>query len=154
MWKDLTQLASGFLYLGTMDQKVKMNHFEKEMNDMCRILKLCYATGPWEADAVGIRCTKHTYCSTMLLPPLLHCYAPFWGFPGGSDSKESACDAGDLDWSPGWEGPQGKRMATHSSILAWRIPWTEELGGLQYVVSQRVRHDWATNALTLCTTLK
>ena len=46
MWKDLTQLASGFLYLGTMDQKVKMNHFEKEMNDMCRILKLCYVIGP------------------------------------------------------------------------------------------------------------
>ena len=35
-------------------------------------------------------------------------------------------------------------MATHSSILAWRVPWTEEPGGLQSVGSQRVRHDWAT----------
>ena len=34
-------------------------------------------------------------------------------------------------WSLGWEDPQEKEMATHSSILAWRIPWTEELGGLQ-----------------------
>ena len=34
-------------------------------------------------------------------------------------------------------------MATHSSILAWRIPWTEELGGLQSIRSRRVRHDWS-----------
>ena len=37
------------------------------------------------------------------------------------------------------------KMATHSSILAWRIPWTEEPGGLQSTGSQRVRHDWATS---------
>ena len=40
-------------------------------------------------------------------------------------------------------------MATHSGILAWRIPWTEEPGGLQSVVSQRVRHDWRDFAHTL-----
>ena len=39
-----------------------------------------------------------------------------------------------------------KEMATHCSILAWRIPWTEEPGGLQSMESQRVGHDWATNA--------
>ena len=38
----------------------------------------------------------------------------------------------------GWEDPLEKEMATHSSILAWRIPWTEELGGLQSMGSQRV----------------
>ena len=38
-----------------------------------------------------------------------------------------------------------KRMANHSSILAWRIPWTEERGGLQSIRSQRVRHDWTTS---------
>ena len=43
--------------------------------------------------------------------------------------------------SLGWEDPLDKEMATHSSILAWRIPWTEEPGGLQSVESQRVRHD-------------
>ena len=37
-----------------------------------------------------------------------------------------------------------KAMATHSSILAWRIPWTEEPGRLQFMGLQRVRHDWAT----------
>ena len=38
-----------------------------------------------------------------------------------------------------------KEMATHSSILAWKIPWTEESGRLQSMGSQRVRHDWATS---------
>ena len=44
----------------------------------------------------------------------------------------------------GWEDPLEKEMATHSSILAWEIPWTEEPGGLQSTGSQRVRHDRAT----------
>ena len=45
-------------------------------------------------------------------------------------------------WSLGWEDPLEELMATHSSILAWRIPWTEEPGGLQSKVS-RVGHDWS-----------
>ena len=51
-------------------------------------------------------------------------------------------------WSPGWEDPLEKGMAPHSSILAWRIPWTEEPGGLQSMGSQRVGHDWAPNTFT------
>ena len=43
--------------------------------------------------------------------------------------------------SLGWEDPLEKEMATHSSILAWKIPWTEESGGLQSMGLQRVRHD-------------
>ena len=43
--------------------------------------------------------------------------------------------------SLGWEKPLEKGMATHSSIFAWRIPWTEEPGGLQFMRSQRVGHD-------------
>ena len=43
--------------------------------------------------------------------------------------------------SLGWKDPLEKEMATHSSILAWRIPWTEEPGGLQSTGSQRVGHD-------------
>ena len=50
------------------------------------------------------------------------------GFPGGLDSKESACSAGDLGLIPGLGRSLEKRMATHSSILAWRIPWTEVPG--------------------------
>ena len=43
--------------------------------------------------------------------------------------------------SLGWEDPLDKEMATHSSILVWRIPWTEEPGGLQSMGSPRVGHD-------------
>ena len=62
-------------------------------------------------------------------------------FAGGSDGRESACNAGDLGLSLGWEDPLWKEMATHCSILAWRIPWVEEPGRLQSMGSQRVRHD-------------
>ena len=70
-------------------------------------------------------------------------------------------------WSLGLEDPLKKGVATHYSILAWRMPWTEEPGGLQSMGSQRVGHDWATNTTTttvwslalsslsgLCTTLQ
>ena len=50
--------------------------------------------------------------------------------------------------SLGQEDPLEKGMATHSSILAWRIPWTEEAGGLQSMGSQRVGHNWAINTTT------
>ena len=43
--------------------------------------------------------------------------------------------------SLGWEDPLEKEMVTHFSILAWTIPWTEEPGGLQSIVSQKVGHD-------------
>ena len=67
------------------------------------------------------------------------------GFPGGSDDKESVCSAGDLGSIPGLGRSLEKGMDTHSSILSWRIPWTEEPEGLQSMGLQRVRHDWATN---------
>ena len=47
--------------------------------------------------------------------------------------------------SLGWEDPLEREMATHSSILAWRMPWTEEPGGLQSMGSQRVGHDRVTS---------
>ena len=49
--------------------------------------------------------------------------------------------------SLGWEDPLEKEMATHSSILAWKISRTEERGGLQSMGSQRVGHDWVTNTM-------
>ena len=53
------------------------------------------------------------------------------GFPGGAEVKVSVCNVGDLVRSLGREDPLEKEMATHCSILAWRIPCMEELGGLQ-----------------------
>ena len=62
-------------------------------------------------------------------------------FPGGSDHKESAYNLGDPSLILGKEDPLENEMATHSSILAWRIPWTEEPGGLQHMRLERVKHD-------------
>ena len=50
--------------------------------------------------------------------------------------------------SLGWEDPLEKGMATHSSILAWEMPWREERGVLQSVGSQRVGHNWESNTFT------
>ena len=66
------------------------------------------------------------------------------GFPGGSEVKKLPANTGDTKDAGlilGREDPLEEKMAAHTSILAWRIPWTEEPGGLQSVGSQRVRHD-------------
>ena len=69
-------------------------------------------------------------------------------FPGGSDGKASAYNVGDPGSIPGLEDLE-KEMATHSSILAWKILWTEELGRLLSTGSQRVRHDQGTSLTSL-----
>ena len=65
----------------------------------------------------------------------------FMGFPIGSVVKNLPTNEGNVGLSPRLGRSLEKEMATHSSILAWRIPWTEEPGGLQSMGSQRVRHD-------------
>ena len=60
------------------------------------------------------------------------------GYSGCSDSKESACDVGDLGSIPDSGRPPEEGNGYHSSILAWRISWTEEPDGLQFTGSQRV----------------
>ena len=68
------------------------------------------------------------------------------GFPGGASGKEPARQFKRYaiwDWSLGWEDLLEKGMATHTSILAWRISWTEEPGGLKSI---RVGHDWSNLA--------
>ena len=71
------------------------------------------------------------------------------GFPGSTSGKEHACRCRRFKemWvqSLGWEDPLEEGTATHSSILAWRIPWIEEAGRLQSMESQRVGHDWVTS---------
>ena len=62
-------------------------------------------------------------------------------FARSSDGKASAYHAGDLGSTPGREDPLGEEMAAHSSILAWRIPWTEEPDRLLYTV-YRVVKTW------------
>ena len=65
-------------------------------------------------------------------------------FPGGANGKEPACQRRRQEMRvrpPGWEDLLEEGMATHFSILACRIPWTEEPGGLQFMGWQRVGHD-------------
>ena len=70
-----------------------------------------------------------------------------WGLPWWFSSKESTCNAGDSVHhetqvqSLGWEDPLEEGMATHSGVLAWRILWTEEPGGLQSTGPQRVGYN-------------
>ena len=73
---------------------------------------------------------KKAICSGSLVAQRLKCLPPMW------ETRVR---------SLGWEDPLEKEMATHSSILAWRIPWTEELGRLQPTGSQRVGHDRVTS---------
>ena len=75
--------------------------------------------------------------------------SPSRGFPGATSGKEPACQSrrhkrcSGFDSHPnmGREDPLEEEMATHSSVLVWRIPWTEEPGGLPSIGSQRIRHD-------------
>ena len=72
------------------------------------------------------------------------------GFPGGSVVKNLPASAGDTGSIPGQEDPLEKEMATHSSTLSWRSPWTEEPGGQQSMGSQRVGHNLATKHTCIC----
>ena len=82
--------------------------------------------------------------------PLGNLEASWEGFPSGSGGKESACKAGNIGHDVSsrsldpLEDPLEEKMATHSSILAWRIPWTEEPGRLQSMGSQRAGHTCVT----------
>ena len=60
---------------------------------------------------------------------------------GGSMVKNPPANAGDADSTPGWGEPLDEKMAMHSSILAWKILWTEEPGRLPFMGSQRVGHN-------------
>ena len=97
---------------------------------------------------------KYQFFSTQLitrLQALTHFCLPYSTFPGGRASlvpQRLKCLPAMLEtrvWSLCWEDPLEKEMATHSSILAWRIPWRDEPGRLQSTGLQRVRHDWATS---------
>ena len=67
-----------------------------------------------------------------------------WGFPADSVVKRPPAKQETKVRFLGREDPLEKKKATHSSILAWEIPWMEEAGGLQSMGSERVRHNLAT----------
>ena len=74
---------------------------------------------------------------------LMQKYLLYWGLPGGSEVKNPPAELKMQVHSLGQEDPLKKEMATHSSVIVWEIPWTEETGLLQSMGSQRVRYDLA-----------
>ena len=75
-------------------------------------------------------------------------YSLIWASPVAQMVKSPPAMQETQVQSLGQEDPLEKVIVTHASVLAWRIPWIEEPGGLQSMGSQRVRHDWATEALS------
>ena len=82
--------------------------------------------------------------NSLRLPPSIYRELCCRDFPGGSDGKASAYNAGDPGSIPGAGRSPGEGNGNPLQYLAWKIPGTEEPGGLQSVGSQRVRHDWVT----------
>ena len=74
----------------------------------------------------------------VLIDNLYRMIPSFMDCPGGSDGKESACNAGNPGSVPGSGRSLGEGNGYHCSILAWRIPWTEEPGGLQFGIPRRL----------------
>ena len=86
----------------------------------------------------------------MQIKLFLYVVFPLGKTAGGGEKKPHIRIALPAMWETqvrplGWEDAQEKEMVTHSSILIWRIPWTEKPTGLQSIVSQRVRQDWMTS---------
>ena len=103
--------------------------------------------GAWWATVHGITKTQ-TRLSDWHFFTFEYTHTHTQSFPGGSDGKESAHSAGDPGLIPESGRPPEKEMATHSSILAWRIPGTEEPNGLLSMGLHRVGHDWSDLAAT------
>ena len=82
-------------------------------------------------------------CSLGNLLKIENCMGRRGCFSSGSTAKNPLAMQETWVQSLGWEDPPEEDLATHSSVLAWRIPWTEEPGGLQYMRSQRIGHDWS-----------
>ena len=97
---------------------------------------------------IGTRCARLSRCTVESLPGTAYTarrneqpVCPCRGFLGGSVIKNPPAIQETRVLSMGWEDSLEEGMATHSSTLAWRIPWTEEPGGLQSMELQRVGHN-------------
>ena len=93
-----------------------------------------------------LHCLFPSFTTVSLFLLVLFGFIFLLGFPRWSVVKNLPADSADAGagWPLNWEDPLEKEKATPSSALAWKIPRTEEPGGLQSVVLQRVGHDWAT----------
>ena len=98
---------------------------------------LLYSTGNYLVINYNGRVWKRMYICVYIYRNIhIWEYIYIYGIPSGSAVKNLPAMQEMHIWSPGWEDPLEKEMATHSSILAWEIPWTEEPGRLQSMGSQ------------------
>ena len=116
--------------------------------------KLCYLNRWYRVSGIGI--AKEPF--SMILEQLEGRFGFWWPLSWASLVAQTARNPSAMRdtwvWSLGWEDPLEEGMATHSSILAWRIPLTEEPGRLQSMGSQNVRHVWVTKHAWTATVLK
>ena len=117
---------------------------EKEMATHSSILawKSLWTEEPGRLQSLGLHTVRYglKQLSTPYIPLFYHLLYIFWASLVAQTLKNLPAMRETQIQSLDWEDPLEKRMATHSSILAWRIPWTGEPGGLQSTASQRVRH--------------
>ena len=95
--------------------------------------------------------STHRICLNLFSIKFCGIYHSPESFPGSASSKEPTCQCRrlrDVDRSLGQEDPLEEGMAARSSILVWRISWTEESGRLQFMGPHRVGHDWSDLART------
>ena len=122
---------------------------ENEMATHSRTLawKIPWMEDPGRLQSIGLQRVRHNWATPLFFPQLFSNILQ--GCVWMTHMVKNLLTVQET-WvrSLGQEGPLEEEMATHSSILAWRIPWTEEPSGLQSTGSQRVRHDWATNTST------
>ena len=123
-----------------MDTKTNRSHQQQHTVLFWNTLTFVYNTGWAPSLNVSLTILPEGSCPSFFI---FHWYTDLLGFPGDSGGKESPATRETWIQSLGWEEPLEKEMATHSSILAWITPWTEEPGRLQCMRLQRVRHDWA-----------
>ena len=100
-----------------------------------RAWRIQWTEEPGRLQFMGSQRVRHNWATSLL-------NSVKRGIPGGSYGKEYACNEGDWVWSLGWEDSLEKEMVTHSTILAWKIPWTEESGRLQSTASQKDMNVW------------
>ena len=138
----LLQAQSSWTLLSTKSDKVSLGIYNKPLSVTPEFLNDCLSVKPnfWLKNETfhptlhvqgeeGLETVKPTMANALMAQKLKH-LPPMW------ETRVR---------SLGWEDPLEKEMVTHSSILAWRIPWTEKPGRLQSTGSQRVGHDWATS---------
>ena len=135
--------------------------FPESQSDYCSLPPICQLfpshSSPKSKERMYIknsgRCSGEAEGPASICPSFLYSAL---GFPGGPVIKKLPIVQEMQErwvWSLGQEDLLEKEMATHSSILVWRTPWTEEPGGLQSRGSQRVRHDWARSHTCLYSVL-